>query len=144
LRRTAVTHLSRDDQLRLLGVHPAIARDGDERTRLALSDQLRPHLPTATRTFWDERRKCEITFGLHHVGRNDKMMHDLQEQLQVASFAPLRRPPYDDELATWQAIYVNLGTPVYRRNLFRLPNDAIADHVAKLAPAIGEGHFRAL
>ncbi|MEZ4662708.1 MAG: DUF3419 family protein [Caldilineaceae bacterium] len=144
LRRTALLHRSRDEQLRLFGVHPVIGRVDDEAARLALYDGLRPSLPDATRAFWDGRRLCEIAFGLHHVGRNDKMMHDLQERLKGAGFAPLQRLPGNHELATWQGVYEELGTPAYMQDLFRLPNPAIAQAVAKLAPAIAEGHFHAL
>jgi S-adenosylmethionine:diacylglycerol 3-amino-3-carboxypropyl transferase len=48
LRRTAVAHLSRDEQLRLFGAQSTATRAGDEATRLALYDQLRPHLPADT------------------------------------------------------------------------------------------------
>lgn len=144
LRRTAVAHLSRDEQLRLFGAQSTVTRAGDEATRLALYDQLRPHLPADTRGFWDERRPSEIAFGLHHVGRNDKMMHDLQAGLRAAGFAPLQRPPLDQELVAWQSVYKTIGTPTYMHALFRLPNAEFADKVAGLAPTIAEAHFRAL
>jgi hypothetical protein len=58
--------------------------------RLALYDRIRPWLPEEARTFWDARREGDLAFGVHHVGRNDVGMHDMQERLRTAGFTPLQ------------------------------------------------------
>jgi S-adenosylmethionine:diacylglycerol 3-amino-3-carboxypropyl transferase len=90
LRRTALHQLGRDEQIRLLGADPSRNRAGDETMRLALYDRIRPWLPEEARTFWDARREGDLAFGVHHVGRNDVGMHDMQERLRTAGFTPLQ------------------------------------------------------
>ena len=144
LRRIAIDQLSRDEQLRLLGTHPTIARAGDEAARLDLYDRLRPYLPDSTRAFWDARRQAEVAFGIQHVGRNDRMMHELHERLLVAGFRPLEYPLTEEQLPAWRQIYIDLVTPSYMQTLFRLPNLEIASKASHMAPILGETHFRAL
>ena len=98
LRRTALEHLTRDEQLHLLGADPSIRRAEGEAERLALYDRIRPFLPEPAREFWDARRAHELAFGVHHVGRNDAAMHDIQAGLHAAGFEPLKRPLGADEL----------------------------------------------
>jgi S-adenosylmethionine-diacylglycerol 3-amino-3-carboxypropyl transferase len=105
LRRTALEHLTRDEQLRLLGADPSTSRTEGEAERLALYEQLRPHLPDPARAFWDARRNQEIAFGLHHVGRNDIGMHDIQAGLRAAGFESLLHSPQDEDLPAWRAVY---------------------------------------
>lgn len=144
LRRTAAEHLTRDEQLRLLGVAPPITPTDGQAERLDLYQQVRPHLPEPTCAFWDERREREITFGLQHVGRNDIGMHDVQAGLRAAGFEPLHRPLRDEELPAWCAVYTDLFTPAYIQDLFGLPSASLAEKIAGIAGYLGECHFRAL
>lgn len=140
LRRTALEHLTRDDQLRLLGADSTTG----EAERLALYATIHSHLPEPARTFWDERREREIAFGLQHVGRNDVCMHDVQAGLRAAGFEPLNRPLRDEELPAWCAVYTDLFTPAYIQDLFGLPSASLAEKIAGIAGYLGECHFRAL
>lgn len=144
LRQTAVSHLSRDEQLQLFAADPATVGLANGAERLALYDKLRSALPEATRTFWDERREQELAFGVQHVGRNEVCMHDLQERLQAAGFLPLKRPLTNAELPAWQRCYTDLMTPTYMRHLFGLPSEALAAKIANIAPHLATCHFRAL
>ncbi len=81
---------------------------------------------------------------MQHVGRNDVLMHDLQDRLQAAGFAPLRRPLTEAELPAWQAVYVALMTPAYIRDLFGLPSEGLAAKIAGISGTLGACHFRAL
>jgi S-adenosylmethionine-diacylglycerol 3-amino-3-carboxypropyl transferase len=144
LRRTALEHLTRDEQLRLLGADPSIPRPAGESERLALYEQLRPHLPQPTRAFWDAHRNQDIAFGLHHVGRNDVGMHDIQAGLRAAGFESLLYSPQDEVLSAWRAVYTNLMTPAYIHELFGLPSEALAIKIASIAGHLGECHFQAL
>jgi S-adenosylmethionine:diacylglycerol 3-amino-3-carboxypropyl transferase len=71
LRRTAVEHLSRDEQLHLFSADPAIPRPEGEPERLKLYDRVHPYLPEPTATFWTARRNQDLAFGLHYIGRNE-------------------------------------------------------------------------
>ncbi|MBX3050752.1 MAG: DUF3419 family protein [Caldilineaceae bacterium] len=144
LRRTATHHLSSDEQMRLLGADPATVGEVGREDRLLLYDRLAPHLPDAARSFWDERREQEIAWGVQQAGRNDALMHDIQEHLQTAGFAPLRRPLADEELPHWQAVYTELMTPAYIRSVFGMPSEALAARIAGIAGYLAEQHFRAL
>jgi S-adenosylmethionine:diacylglycerol 3-amino-3-carboxypropyl transferase len=144
LRRTALEHLTRAEQLRLLGADPATSRTDGEAERLALYDRVRSHLPEQTRAFWDSRYDQEIAFGLHHVGRNDVCMHHIQERLRAAGFDPWRNPLQDDELPAWKRAYTDLLTPPYIHNLFGLPSEGLAAKIAGIAGYLGECHFQAL
>lgn len=144
LRRTALEYLTRDEQLCLLGADPAVPRAEGETDRLSLYERLRPHLPEPTRIFWDDHREQEIAFGLHHVGRNDVCMHDLQASLQAAGFEPLKRPLIAEDLPAWRTLYTELLTPTYIQHLFGLPSESLAAKIASIAGYLGECHFRAL
>jgi S-adenosylmethionine-diacylglycerol 3-amino-3-carboxypropyl transferase len=144
LRRTALEHLTRDEQLRLLGADPSTSRTEGEAERLALYEQLRPHLPDPARAFWDARRNQEIAFGLHHVGRNDIGMHDIQAGLRAAGFESLLHSPQDEDLPAWRAVYTDLMTPAYIHELFGLPSEALAIKIAGIAGQLGAYHFQAL
>lgn len=144
LRRTALENLDRDDQLRLVGADPATVGATGADARLALYEQLRPCLAGNTRAFWDQRRENEIAFGVHHAGRNDVGMHNIQDRLQAAGFAPLRRLPSDEDRSAWQAVYAELWTPAYIKALFGLPSEALAARISALATRLGELHFDAL
>lgn len=144
LRRTTAEFLTRDEQLRLLGADPAISPGDGQAERLDLYHQIRPHLPEPARTFWDNRREEEIAFGLHHVGRNDVCMHDIQNCLQAAGFEPLHHPLKEEELPTWCSVYTDLFTPTYIQDLFGLPSASLAEKIAGIAGYLGECHFRAL
>ncbi len=144
LRRTASAHLSRDEQLTLLGADPATVGPMGSSQRLHLYDRLAPHLPDVARAFWEERQGQEIAWGIQHVGRNDALMHDIQEKLQAAGFAPLLRPLADKELADWQRVYTELMTPAYIRETFGMPSEALAARIAGIAGYLAEQHFRAL
>jgi S-adenosylmethionine:diacylglycerol 3-amino-3-carboxypropyl transferase len=144
LRRTALEHLTRDEQLRLLGADPSIPRAVGEAERLALYDQVHPHLPEPTHAFWDVRRNRDLAFGVHHIGRNDIGMHDIQAGLCTAGFEPLQRPLRDEELPVWKTVYTELMTLAYIHDLFGLPSEELAAKIAGIAGYLGECHFRAL
>ncbi|MBP7694184.1 MAG: DUF3419 family protein [Anaerolineales bacterium] len=144
LRRTATEHLTPDEQLLLLGADPAAVGPAGAALRGELFQRLAPHLPEPARSFWEAGREREIAFGVQHVGRNEVVMHDLQERLRAAGFDPLRRPVADAELPAWQAVYVDLMTPAYIRDRFGLPSDGLAARIAGIAGYLGECHFRAL
>jgi len=144
LRRTALHHLGRDEQLQLLGADPLSLRAGNEALRLALYDRICSWLPEASRAFWDVRRESDLAFGVHHVGRNDVGMHDVQARLHNAGFRPLEQALSDAELPTWRKVYTDLMTPAYMRELFGLPSEALAARIAGIAGTLGEYHFRAL
>lgn len=139
LRRTALEHLTRDQQLGLLGADSATG----QAERLALYDRMCPYLPESTRSFWDDRREREIAFGIHHVGRNDVVMHDIQAGLQAAGCELLQRPLQENDLPTWCTVYTELFTPAYVVDLFSFP-EALAAKFASFASLLGECHFRAL
>jgi S-adenosylmethionine:diacylglycerol 3-amino-3-carboxypropyl transferase len=144
LRRTALEHVTRDEQLRLFGAHPAFPRAGDTAERVALFDRIRLFLSEDARSYWDARHDEEIAFGVHHVGRNDICMHDICVRLCAAGFDPLGRPLEDADLPAWKAVYTDLMTADYIRQLFGLPSEALAARIASIAGIIGECHFRAL
>lgn len=142
LRRTALEYLSRDEQLQLLGA--GVSGPGGELERLALYERVRAYLPEPARVFWDARREQEIAFGVHHVGRNDVGMHDIQAGLRIAGFDPLRYPLRDEALPAWKTVYTKLMTPTYMLDLFGLPSEELATKIASIAGLLGECHFRAL
>lgn len=144
LRRTATEHLTRDEQLLLLGADPATVNTAGASARLEVYQQLAPQLPEATRAFWDAAQEREIAFGIQHVGRNDSLMHALQERLQAAGFAPLQRPLAEAALPAWKRVYTDLMTPGYIREVFGLPSEGLAARIAGIAGYLGECHFRAL
>lgn len=144
LRRTASEILTRAEQLRLLGADPAISPGDGQAERLDLYRQVRPHLPEPARAFWDDRQEREIAFGLHHAGRNDVCMHDIQACVEAAGFTPLRRPLQEEELSVWRSVYTELFTPAYIQDLFGLPSAALAEKIAGIAGYLGECHFHAL
>lgn len=139
LRRTAAQHLSRDEQLTLLGCEPASPIE-----RLALYDRLRPALPADTCTFWDARRDAELAFGLHHVGRNDCLMQDLVAALDAAGIAPLRADPAAIDRAQWEQVYAQVFTPAQIQRRFGFPNPVVAERLAALAPHLAARHIWAL
>jgi S-adenosylmethionine-diacylglycerol 3-amino-3-carboxypropyl transferase len=144
LRRAALEHLTRDEQLRLFGAHPSFPRGGDTAERLALFERVSPHLSDDGRSYWEVRRDQEIAFGVQHVGRNDIIMHDICERLRAAGFEPLGRAPEAADLPAWKAVYTGLMTADYVRQLFGLPSEALAARIASISGIIGEYHFRAL
>jgi S-adenosylmethionine:diacylglycerol 3-amino-3-carboxypropyl transferase len=144
LRRTALESLARDEQLRLFGAHPSFPRAGDVADRLALFDRIHPHLPDDARGYWEARRDQEIAFGVQHVGRNDIAMHDICARLRAAGFDPLGRALDAANLPAWKAVYIDLMTADYIRQLFGLPSESLAARIASIAGYIGECHFRAL
>lgn len=144
LRRTATEYLTRDEQLLLLGADPATVNSMGASRRIELYQHLASRLPGASRTFWDSCQDRDIAFGVQHVGRNEVLMHDLQNQLQAAGFAPLQRPLVDEELSAWKKVYWDLMTPTYIRDVFGLSSEGLAARIAGIAGYLGECHFRAL
>jgi S-adenosylmethionine:diacylglycerol 3-amino-3-carboxypropyl transferase len=144
LRCAALEALDRDDQLRLFGASPDHLRASDAAARGALYDRVRVRLPDTTLAYWDGRRDRDLAFGVQHVGRNDVLMHDVQDRLRAAGFAPLARMPEDRELLAWRAVYEGLMTPPYVRELFGLPSEGLAARISGIAGRIGECHLRAL
>ncbi len=144
LRRTALEYLTCDEQLQLLGADAFGPDSVGEPERLALYDRIHAHLPEPARAFWEARRDREIAFGVHHVGRNDVGMHDIQAGLHAAGFEPLQRPLKDEELPLCRAVYTGLMTPAYIHDLFGLPSEELATKIASIAGILGECHFHAL
>lgn len=144
LRRAAILALSRDEQLRFFGVHPEYARAGDEMARISLYTRVRDELPPDSLSFWDERRDRDIPFGVHHVGRNDAIMHEIQGRLREAGLLPVRRPMPAEDLAKWQEVYETLFTPGYVMGAFGIPSEALAMKIVNMAGFLAASHFRAL
>lgn len=144
LRCAAVQHLSRDEQLTLLGCDPARTGRVGAAERQALYDQLRPALPAEARDFWDARRADEIAFGVHHVGRNDCLMQDLVAALAEVGITPLQDDPTSIDQAQWLDAYVRVLTPAHLQRRFGFPNSAVAMRLAALTPHLAAEHLRAL
>jgi S-adenosylmethionine:diacylglycerol 3-amino-3-carboxypropyl transferase len=144
LRRTAAKHLTRDEQLLLLGADPAAVHAAGAPVRLDLFQRLAPQLPEPARTFWEDCRDRDLAFGVQHVGRNDVLMHDIQGRLLAAGFAPFQRSLVEEELPAWKQVYTELMTPAYIRDVFGLPSEGLANRIAGIAGYLGECHFRAL
>ncbi len=144
LRRTAAEHLTRDEQLLLLGADPEKIDAKGATERLDLFRRIRAYLPESAQAFWDACCERDIAFGVQHVGRNDVLMDDIQNRLQTAGFDPLRRSLNDEELPAWKAVYTDLMTPTYIRDLFGMPSEGLAARIAGIAGYLGECHFRAL
>lgn len=144
LRQIAVDHLSGDEQLRLFGSDSADPDPAGQPDRLALYDRLRSHLPERCRIFWDARRETDLAFGLHHVGRNDRVWHDIQDRLAAAGFDPLRRPPTEDEQAAWEAAYNEVMTIDYIREVMNIAGETFAARIAGQATLLADYHARAL
>jgi S-adenosylmethionine:diacylglycerol 3-amino-3-carboxypropyl transferase len=144
LRCLAVQHLSRDEQLTLLGCDPARAGRVGTAERWVLYDQLRPALPADTRTFWDARRADEIAFGVHHVGRNDCLMQDLVAALAEVGIAPLQDDPATIDPTRWLDAYARVLTPEHLQRRFGFPNSTVAMRLAALTPHLATQHLHAL
>jgi S-adenosylmethionine:diacylglycerol 3-amino-3-carboxypropyl transferase len=144
LRCAAAEQLSRDEQLTLFGCEPALAGPGGAPARLALYDRLRPALQAETLAFWDARREAEIAFGVHHVGRNDRLMQDLVAALAQAGIRPLYDHPATIDATTWLAVYQQTLTPEHLQHRFGFPNPEIAARLAALTPHLAAQHLRAL
>ncbi|NTU79056.1 MAG: DUF3419 family protein [Chloroflexales bacterium] len=144
LRCTAVQHLSRDEQLTLLGCDLARAGRVGAAERLALYDRLRPVLPAEARAFWDARCADEIAFGVHHVGRNDCLMQDLVAALAEVGIAPLQDDPASIDATRWLDAYARVLTPEHLQRRLGFPNPAVAARLAALAPHLAAQHLRAL
>ncbi len=99
LRRQALQHLSLPEQRRLLGIDPA-----PEAELLALYDRLRPYLPVATGTFWDERAE-QISFGLNRVGRFEQLFRELALRFTAIGLDPLQNPDQAISHPQWQSIF---------------------------------------
>ena len=144
LRAAAIGSLSRDEQLQLLGSDPGRVGAAGAEDRLALFDRVSSRLPEASRSYWAARRSDELAFGVQHVGRNDVLMHDIQDHLRAAGFDPLGRPVLDQELGEWTDVYATLMTPAYIRDLFGMASEALAARIAGISRILGACHFRAL
>lgn len=144
LRAQAAKILSRDDQLRLLGAIPPDTLPETVQERLDLYRHIRSFLPPLSCTYWDEREKSDIAFGVHHVGRNDQIMHDLQYHLAQAGFVPLISLHDENTLPQWLAVYTTLMTSAYIQTAFGLPSVALAEKIAGIAPYLGSCHFHAI
>ena len=121
LRRTASEQLTRDEQLRLLGADGSGAgADWGCGAAGALSAPFALTCRPPRGCSGTHASTQELAFGVQHVGRNDVLMHDLQDRLQAAGFAPLRRPLTDPELpALAGCLCRTLMTPAYIREPVR-------------------------
>lgn len=137
LRRAALEHLSRDDQLRLLGAHPAHLRTEDAAARLALFDSISAHLPEHSRAYWLARRDADVAFGLQHVGRNDQLMSEFCARLRAAGFAPLQRSLHEQDLPAWCAVHEQVATAEHGQfdliSLSNIPDWMSAEQFAQVA-----------
>ncbi len=141
LRRTAVKHLTRDEQLALLGSDGLTELAA---TRLALYARLRAHLPEASQRFWDARVDNEIAFGIHFSGRNDVLMREVQKSVHAAGLKPFEQTFTDDQRAAWIAAYKGIMTGTYFKNTFGLPTEEAALKLASLAERTAMCHLQAL
>ena len=64
-------------------------------------------------------------------------MHDVQDRLRAADFKPLQQALRDVDLPVWRAVYTDLMTPAYMRELFGLPSEALAARIAGIAGSLG-------
>lgn len=144
LRRVALEELTRDEQLRLFGSDPSFSPNTGQTERLDLYDRLRPYLSETCCTFWDARREVEIAFGLHHVGRDDRVWHDVQKQLHAAGFDPIRRLPTEDEQTAWEAAYIEVMTIDYIREVMNIAGKTFAARIARQAAVLANYHAYAL
>lgn len=144
LRIAALKTLTRDEQLRLFGAHPAFERAGDAVERLALYARLRPHLPDDARAFWDARTGQEIAFGIQHVGANDNAMHDIQARLRAQGMVPFEQSLNPEDEARWIGVYEDVLTPDYVGAMFNIQDMVVRRKFAGLAARLGREHFRAL
>ncbi len=103
LRRQALRHLSLPEQFVL------IASGADDRgaIRSAIYDRLRLHLPSATQTFWDQRRE-EICFGVNQVGRFEQLFRELSQAFTEAGLAPFTDPPAAIASPHWHDIFAQV------------------------------------
>jgi S-adenosylmethionine-diacylglycerol 3-amino-3-carboxypropyl transferase len=108
LRRSALLHLSSPEQLDLIGDGRAEglrSTIGHRRShRLVIYDQLRPHLPAPTRTFWDARRG-QIGAGVNQVGRFEQLFRELALAFSEQGFQPLDNPNEAIQSAQWRTIF---------------------------------------
>jgi S-adenosylmethionine:diacylglycerol 3-amino-3-carboxypropyl transferase len=144
LRHAALKRLSRDEQLRLFGAHPAYARDGDEAARLALFERLSAGLAAESHAYWQAHRDTDIAYGVHHVGRNDQLMRAFRVALREAGFEPLHQKLYEADLPAWQAAYMRVGTSDRIREVFGIQAEALAQKIAGIVGRLAECHFRFL
>lgn len=144
LRQTAVEHLTGEEQLRLFGSDGSAPGAAGQAERLELYERLHLHLSETEQTFWATRRETEIAFGLHHVGRNDRIWHDVQQGLRTGGFDPIRRPPTDGERAAWTAVYSEVMTVDYVREVMTIAGETFAARVAGQAAVLAGYHADAL
>jgi len=152
LRRTALLHLTRDDQLRLFAMDPDTKREGDEEKRKELYASIRGHLPDHIRAKWDDRLDLEISFGLGHCGQSEIINHDIQEELALHKFNPIAKGGKRAALAKnpefvecFQRVY---GYENFKRRFAKLHittaamNEMIKRHLEVLArPNVEDNYF---
>jgi S-adenosylmethionine-diacylglycerol 3-amino-3-carboxypropyl transferase len=141
LRRQALRHLSSPDQLDLIGdgraegLRSTIGHRRDQ--RLAVYDQLRPHLPEPTRTFWDARRD-QIGDGVNQVGRFEQLFRKLALAFAEQGFSPLENPSDAIQSPQWRAIFEQVFE---RQKLIALFGEAAVNY--SMDRSFGE-HFAAV
>jgi len=151
LRRTALLHLSRDQQLRLFAMDPCVPRKGDEGERKRLYNSIRCHLPVEVREKWDERLDWEVAFGLGHVGQSEIINHDIQVALSEANYDPLH---HADRLSLARdPVFLSCFKKVYSYNNFsrrfsnlhidtKAMDEMVQRHLDVLGrPNLGENYF---
>ncbi len=106
LRRQALVHLPLFDQMALIGGD----RTTTDRERLDLYKELRPYLPEATLSFWDNRLE-QIAWGVNHVGQFETLAAQLAAQLSALGLDPLHDPAQTIADPGWQDSFESIFTP---------------------------------
>jgi len=127
IRRTAATHFSRDQQLRILGADPNISRQDTEGEleRLSLYFSIRSYLPIPTRQYWDDNIS-QIKFGLAHVGRNEQVNHNFQLELQKFDLDPIRNPQSTIENEGWRTSMEKVLDVKRYFSIIQYPQDVVS------------------
>lgn len=113
LRRQALLHLPLFDQMALIGAD----RTTHSRERLDLYKELRPYLPEATLSFWDDRLE-QIAEGINQVGRFETLTTQLSAQFSALGLDPLQNPAQSLTHPGWQDWVESIFTPEELVNIF--------------------------
>lgn len=112
LRRSALLHLSLDEQFALIGAEtdcrslrsqPPVAPPSPQ-TRQSLYERLRSHLPDSSLRFWDAR-PGQIAFGVNRVGRFEQLFRELAAGVVAQGLNPLHAPNTAIHHPQWKRVF---------------------------------------
>jgi S-adenosylmethionine-diacylglycerol 3-amino-3-carboxypropyl transferase len=86
-KRQALLHVPLADQWTQVGASPG----GTEAERQGHYAMLRPHMPEATRAFWDARPEA-VAFGVNRIGRFEQLLRAVASELRALGLEPLVHP----------------------------------------------------